>query len=52
MVYIANEYLPKTSDKDSLKCQYVVAINEIKLTEHFTQVAKSLRKHRPILMRK
>ncbi|GBC16228.2 hypothetical protein GLOIN_2v1865248 [Rhizophagus irregularis DAOM 181602=DAOM 197198] len=52
MVDIVSEYLPKTNDKDSLKCQYVLAIDQIKLTEHFTKVAESLRKHRPMLMRK
>ncbi|CAG8550727.1 10371_t:CDS:10, partial [Funneliformis caledonium] len=52
MADIASEYLPKTNDKDSLKCQYVLAMNQIKLTEHFIAVAESLRKHRPMLMRK
>ncbi|CAG8799845.1 35150_t:CDS:2, partial [Racocetra persica] len=37
MADIATEYLPKNADKESLKCQYVLAINEIMLTEHFTQ---------------
>ncbi|CAG8512372.1 14490_t:CDS:10, partial [Funneliformis caledonium] len=53
MVDIASEYLPKTNDKVSLKCQYVLATNETKLTENFISVAVSLRDHhRPMLMRK
>ncbi|CAG8646902.1 12031_t:CDS:2, partial [Cetraspora pellucida] len=51
MVMIANKYLPKCSDEDSLKCKYVLAIDEIELITHFTQVAESLRKHKPTLMR-
>ncbi|CAG8602086.1 26385_t:CDS:2, partial [Dentiscutata erythropus] len=50
MVMVANEYLPKCSDKDSLKCKYVLAIDEIELIVHFTHVAESLRKHKPTLM--
>ncbi|CAG8645767.1 11144_t:CDS:2, partial [Ambispora gerdemannii] len=52
MADIATEYLPRSTSKDALKCQYVLAMNEIKLTEHFTQVAESLRKHQPMLIRK
>ncbi|CAG8439066.1 4374_t:CDS:10 [Diversispora eburnea] len=51
MANIANEYLPKTKDRQSLTCKYVHAIDGIKLTEHFTSVAESLRKHKPILMK-
>ncbi|CAG8730912.1 21925_t:CDS:2, partial [Cetraspora pellucida] len=51
MIMIANKYLPKCSDNDSLKCKYVLAIDEIELITHFTQVAASLRKHKPTLMR-
>ncbi|CAG8473346.1 38766_t:CDS:10 [Gigaspora margarita] len=52
MADIATEYLPKNAAKESLKCQYVLAINEVTLTEHFTQVAESLRSHKPMLIRK
>ncbi|CAG8444245.1 12971_t:CDS:10 [Acaulospora morrowiae] len=52
MADIASEYLPRSNDKESLKCQYVYAMNEIILTEHFTQVAESLRKHKPMLLKK
>ncbi|CAG8764405.1 13240_t:CDS:2, partial [Cetraspora pellucida] len=37
MADIATEYLPKNAEKESLKCQYVLAMDEIMLTEHFTQ---------------
>ncbi|CAG8691510.1 11749_t:CDS:10, partial [Racocetra persica] len=37
MVDIAKEYLPKAYDKDSLKCGYVHAVDEINLINHFTQ---------------
>ncbi|RIB16915.1 hypothetical protein C2G38_2188736 [Gigaspora rosea] len=52
MVMIANEYLTKCSDKDSLKCEYVLAVDEIKLIDHFTHVAESLRKHKPTLLKR
>ncbi|CAG8584575.1 25121_t:CDS:10, partial [Gigaspora margarita] len=50
MVKTANKYLPKCTDKDSLKCKYVLAIDEIELINHFTHIAESLRKHKPTLM--
>ncbi len=52
MADIAAEYVPKTNDKGPLRCQYVLAMNQIKLTEHLIHLSDSLRKHRPMLMRK
>ncbi|KAG9305010.1 hypothetical protein G9A89_007413 [Geosiphon pyriformis] len=52
MVDIANQYHPKGNAKDALKCQYALAVDEIKLAMHFTQVAESLRKHQPMLIKK
>ncbi|KAG9300637.1 hypothetical protein G9A89_023435 [Geosiphon pyriformis] len=50
MADIATEYLPKGDSKDALKSQYVLAVNEIELIEHFTEVASSLRNHQPMLI--
>ncbi|CAG8548262.1 10483_t:CDS:1 [Ambispora gerdemannii] len=52
MADIATEYLPQSTSKDVLKCQYALAMNEIDLAKYFTQVAESLREHQPMLMRK
>ncbi|RHZ48992.1 hypothetical protein Glove_535g7 [Diversispora epigaea] len=51
MADIAKEYLPKTRDRQSLTCKYVHAVDEIRLTEYFTSVAESLRRHKPMLIK-
>ncbi|KAG9305016.1 hypothetical protein G9A89_007419 [Geosiphon pyriformis] len=52
MVNIANQYHPTSNVKDGLKCQYALAVDEIKLAMHFAHVAESLRKHQPMLFKK
>ncbi|CAG8632178.1 3585_t:CDS:2, partial [Ambispora gerdemannii] len=52
MADIETEYLPRSTSKDVLRCQYLFGLNEIKLIEHFAQVSESLRKHQPMLIRK
>ncbi|RHZ90025.1 hypothetical protein Glove_9g277 [Diversispora epigaea] len=48
MAKIAKEYLP--NNRDSLKCEYVRAIDQIDLVTHFYKVAESLRNHKPTLI--
>ncbi|KAF0421088.1 e3 ubiquitin-protein ligase trip12 [Gigaspora margarita] len=52
MVKIANKYLPKCYDDNSLKGKYILAIDEIELAKHFMHVSESLRDHKSTLMRK
>ncbi|RHZ45912.1 hypothetical protein Glove_642g9 [Diversispora epigaea] len=51
MVNIAKEYLPQNNNRQSLTCEFVHAVDEIRLIEYFTSVAESLRKHKPTLIR-
>lgn len=51
MADIAKEYLPKSSNKNSLTCQYARADDQIDLINHFNTVADSLRNHKPTLIK-
>ncbi|CAG8499822.1 1587_t:CDS:10 [Acaulospora colombiana] len=52
MAEIAKSYHPKSSASGALKCQFTRAIDEVKLVNHFTGVAESLREHKPALLKK
>jgi len=52
MVKIAKTYHPKNASSDALQCQFDRTIDESTLINHFTNVAESLRKHKPALLKK
>ncbi|CAI2161648.1 17233_t:CDS:10, partial [Funneliformis geosporum] len=51
MAEIAQSYHPPNSSSVALRCQFTRAIDEVKLVDHFTCVAASLRKHKPALLK-
>jgi hypothetical protein len=52
MVKIAQSYHPENSSSGDLRCQFTHAKDANKLMNHFTNVAESLRKHKPALLKK
>ncbi|PKC68809.1 hypothetical protein RhiirA1_440393 [Rhizophagus irregularis] len=52
MAKIAQSYHPQNSSSDSLRCQFTRVNDANKLVIHFTNVAESLRKHKPSLLKK
>ncbi|CAG8438296.1 8032_t:CDS:10 [Funneliformis caledonium] len=52
MAKIARSYHPQSSSSSALRCQFTCAMTEVKLVNHFTGVAESLRKHKPALLKK
>jgi len=51
MANIAQSYHPANSS-GALRCQFTRTVDEVKLVNHFTGVAESLRKHKPALLKK
>jgi hypothetical protein len=52
MAKIAQSYHPKNSSSGDLRCQFTRANDAHNLVNHFTNVAESLRKHKPALLKK
>ncbi|EXX55931.1 hypothetical protein RirG_221040 [Rhizophagus irregularis DAOM 197198w] len=52
MANIAQSYHLTNTSSDVLQCQFTHTINEIKLIDHFNEIAESLRKHKPSLLKK
>ncbi|CAG8505521.1 11511_t:CDS:10 [Funneliformis caledonium] len=52
MATIAQTYHVNAISSGGLHCQFTQAINEINLVDHFINVAESLRKHKPTLLKK
>lgn len=52
MVKIAQSYHTTNTSSDMLQCQFTHTIDEVTLINHFTNVAASLRRHKPALLKK
>ncbi|CAG8505503.1 11510_t:CDS:10 [Funneliformis caledonium] len=52
MANIAKSYHTNNKSSDVLRCQFTRAIDDIKLVNHFTDMAASLREHKPTLLTK
>ncbi|CAG8491773.1 7035_t:CDS:10 [Funneliformis caledonium] len=52
MAKVAQSYHPPNPSSVALRCQFTRAIDEVKLVDHFTSVAASLRKHKPALLKR
>ncbi|RIA83382.1 hypothetical protein C1645_833923 [Glomus cerebriforme] len=52
MAKIAQSYHPTNTSSGALRCQFTRTMNEVNLVSHFTNVAESLRNHKPALLKK
>ncbi|CAG8527594.1 5810_t:CDS:10 [Scutellospora calospora] len=52
MADIAQSYLPKATNSSALRCQFTRVIDEVILVNTFNGIAESLRRHKPVLLKK